>query len=165
MPLGCPVCSGCSMTPIKDPEISLEIDFCPFCRGLWFDNEEIRSFIKSRKFRELFLAEKERRKIIPLTADHLKARSCPRCLRKMEERTHCDVAFDFCTTCHGIWLDDGEINQIIESYRKSHTAGEEMILDELRAGLKSEGFNIAELLNIIANFFKDFFEHLKTEKK
>jgi uncharacterized protein len=165
MPLGCPVCSGAPMTPIVDSEISLEIDFCPLCRGLWFDHEEIRAFVRSKKFRDLFITEKDRKKSPPLFPECMKARSCPRCLQRMEDRSHCGVVFDFCTSCQGIWLDDGEINQIIESYKKSTSAGEEIILDELRAGLKSQGFNLVELLNVIAGFFREFFEKLKAEKK
>jgi len=167
VPLGCPACSGAAMTPLVDGEIPLEIDFCPLCRGIWFDHEEIRQFIRSKKFKELFLdgKGKKRAPIGPLMTAGQKARSCPRCLKKMEQHTHREVLFDFCSSCQGIWLDDGEINQIVESFKQHHTGGEEMILQELRAGLKKEGFELSGLLNMIAGFFREFFEKLKKDRK
>jgi hypothetical protein len=39
---------------------------------------------------------------------------CPRCDGKLHEMTFDDVRIDRCDKCHGIWLDSGELEQIIE---------------------------------------------------
>ncbi len=167
MPLGCPACSGAAMTALVDEEIPLEIDFCPLCRGIWFDHEEIRLFVKSKKFKELFLTEREgaRKSIGSLVATPGKARSCPRCLQKMEQYTHCGVVFDLCESCRGIWLDDGEIKLMVESFKKRQEGGEEIILQELQSGVKKGGFELSTLLNMVANFFREFFVKLKKDRK
>lgn len=37
---------------------------------------------------------------------------CPRCPGKLHQETFEDVTIDRCDTCHGIWLDAGELEQI-----------------------------------------------------
>ncbi len=39
--------------------------------------------------------------------------SCPRCDGKLHEKTFEDVTIDQCDRCHGIWLDAGELEQIV----------------------------------------------------
>ena len=43
----------------------------------------------------------------PVTMD------CPRCSGKLHEDTFEDVTIDRCDTCHGIWLDTGELENIL----------------------------------------------------
>ena len=38
---------------------------------------------------------------------------CPRCDGKLHEKTYEDVTIDRCDHCHGIWLDAGELEQIV----------------------------------------------------
>jgi hypothetical protein len=39
--------------------------------------------------------------------------SCPRCDGRLHQRTFDDVNIDQCDRCHGIWLDSGELEQIV----------------------------------------------------
>lgn len=39
--------------------------------------------------------------------------ACPRCDGKLHEVTYEDVRIDRCDKCHGIWLDSGELEQIV----------------------------------------------------
>jgi Zn-finger nucleic acid-binding protein len=43
----------------------------------------------------------------PVTMD------CPRCTGKLHEETYDDVGINRCDTCGGIWLDAGELEEII----------------------------------------------------
>lgn len=39
--------------------------------------------------------------------------SCPRCDGRLHEKTFEDVTIDQCDRCHGVWLDAGELEQIV----------------------------------------------------
>lgn len=162
MPLKCPACDKKYMTPLLDRDVSLEIDFCKSCKGLWFDDREIRRFLKSSRFTQLFLPDGSSSAGAPESYSiTTRARACPRCLKNMAEHVHCGVAFDFCDKCRGIWLDDGEINMIIKYYRQGRTGGDRIILDELDAAYRGDPKAANSIFNTIANFFKDFFDNLK----
>ncbi len=54
---------------------------------------------------------------IPNQKTQLKALSCPSCdnmqlMRKAEHPRDIKVILDYCPTCHGIWLDKGELTAI-----------------------------------------------------
>ena len=38
---------------------------------------------------------------------------CPRCNGRLHQETFEDVTIDRCDTCHGIWLDTGELEHIL----------------------------------------------------
>ncbi len=49
----------------------------------------------------------------PVTMD------CPRCDGKLHEDTYDEVTIDRCDTCHGIWLDAGELEHILSEEKPS----------------------------------------------
>jgi Zn-finger nucleic acid-binding protein len=162
MSLRCPACSRNFLTPLTDKEMNLEIDFCKQCKGLWFDDKEIREFIKSKKFNKIFLPEVLSSITSQVTVSiSTSQRACPRCLVTMEQRIHCGVEFDFCMKCKGIWLDDGEINQIVTAYRRGKAGSDAVIRQELEAAFKGDSIAVGNIINIIANFFRDFFDTMK----
>jgi len=38
---------------------------------------------------------------------------CPRCDGRLHQKTYDEVSIDQCDRCHGIWLDTGELEQIV----------------------------------------------------
>ena len=42
---------------------------------------------------------------------------CPRCGGSLKEETFDEVQIDRCDTCHGVWLDAGELRQIAQKER------------------------------------------------
>lgn len=38
---------------------------------------------------------------------------CPRCIIVMKKLIKHDVVLDICKKCHGMWLDDGEIDKLV----------------------------------------------------
>lgn len=83
---------------------NIEIDTCPKCAGVWLDENELGKLIKSRKI-DNFLSEdlgtKTRSKIV-----------CPRCGGLMDTQYAEEIEVDTCLTCHGIWLNDGELESL-----------------------------------------------------
>ena len=47
---------------------------------------------------------------------------CPNCNASMSEVKRADVAFDMCPTCRGVWLDRGELEEIIAGAKDERTA-------------------------------------------
>lgn len=43
---------------------------------------------------------------------------CPNCQTGMKEITREGVQIDMCATCHGVWLDRGELNKLLELNRQ-----------------------------------------------
>ena len=39
---------------------------------------------------------------------------CPRCSVDMKKITRNNIVIDFCGTCHGMWLDHGELTKLID---------------------------------------------------
>lgn len=46
------------------------------------------------------------------------ALECPRCKRNLTEATYENVRIDRCAECGGVWLDTGEMEQVLECYEK-----------------------------------------------
>jgi len=42
---------------------------------------------------------------------------CPQCGADLKETTFADVKVDVCPDCHGVWLDQGEINLLRQIHR------------------------------------------------
>lgn len=43
---------------------------------------------------------------------------CPNCQASMKEITREGVLFDMCPECHGVWLDRGELQKLLEASRQ-----------------------------------------------
>jgi uncharacterized protein len=90
----------------------IEVDVCPECSGTWLDSRELA------KLDDNFFVDVEEidfENVQPTTMDaELK---CPRCwdtptLAKVRPSRHPVVVLDTCPTCHGFWLDRGEMEKI-----------------------------------------------------
>jgi Zn-finger nucleic acid-binding protein len=88
----------------------VELDFCTRCEGLWFDSGEIelvaaRTGVHSK---ECFS---------PRSATTNEAKlKCPICNKKMDKRllgTTEPIIADVCPACDGLWLDKGELEQVL----------------------------------------------------
>lgn len=49
---------------------------------------------------------------------------CPNCQTGMKEITREGVQIDMCATCHGVWLDRGELNKLLELNRQEFAPAE-----------------------------------------
>jgi Zn-finger nucleic acid-binding protein len=109
--MNCPRCRGPLVAVERE---RIELDWCPACQGLWFDAGEIELLT------ERLGITLPQRETPPFAAAEVPepARACPRCDRRMGKvwfdagRT---VLVDRCR--HGLWFDQGELGQAIESLR------------------------------------------------
>jgi Zn-finger nucleic acid-binding protein len=106
--MNCPVCREPLVVVERE---AIELDWCPWCRGLWFDAGEL----------ELLAERFEGRSppdlaALPVAQVEEKARPCPRCDARMVKvqagRTPV-VVIDRCPGGHGVWLDHGETGALL----------------------------------------------------
>lgn len=112
----CPKCD-CRLKAVVVKDVELEI--CNSCHGIWFDFEELYKIIQIPQEDLMGTAiEKSLQKDYENASEDNGFRAiCPKCKEPMEVQTYCcdsGVKMDKCRHCNGIWLDDGEIIQIIK---------------------------------------------------
>lgn len=97
----------------------VEVDYCPECLGVWFDQNELR-YAKNDKDKQLnwldFDIWRDKGKFELSKSD----RHCPVDRTGLVEVNYGDsnVKIDFCKMCQGIWLDRGEFKQIMVYLKK-----------------------------------------------
>src|SRR3989344_2264128 len=102
----CPICK----VHLDQAVLSgVEVDYCPKCLGLWFEEEEVR-WAKDLKDRDLNWLDidlwKDEDKFLISPGQKL----CPQDRLPLYETGYGDsgIKVDLCNICHGIWLDRGE---------------------------------------------------------
>lgn len=116
-------------------EAAIQVERCPACGGLWLDRGKLEQ-IEATPGRD-YSAEIAR---LPNLVDRAYAMalaksepplSCPNCGRTMERREHgycSQILIDVCPACHGIWLDDKEIEALEVFFERA-----QYDTDEIRA--------------------------------
>ncbi len=118
-------CPACKAPLVVVERESIEVDWCPACRGVWFDAGELD-----------VLAAKAGKRLEPgligeASPDAGEARRrCPRCRRKMKKAAvggPQTLLLDRCME-HGLWFDAGELGTLMD--RLSNCGGEEAVVAE-----------------------------------
>ncbi|MBZ9577657.1 zf-TFIIB domain-containing protein [Patescibacteria group bacterium] len=108
----CPICKKNLSSTIL---CNVEVNYCPKCLGLWFEEEELR-WAKDEKDRNLgwldidLWRNKKKLKI------SYGMRLCPSCRVPLYEVYYGDsrIIVDVCNLCRGVWLDRAEFKKIID---------------------------------------------------
>lgn len=104
--MDCPKCSNNQLVTASSEE-GLRIDFCPGCRGLWFDKgETAKHLILESDIQNIEAALKTACKT---------GLACPRCKGELEEIKYdasLDLLVDRCVSCEGIWFDFNETEKL-----------------------------------------------------
>jgi Zn-finger nucleic acid-binding protein len=110
--MNCPVDTAMLETHVLDP---VTVEECPQCRGLWFNQDELRRAKDAAKPDLNWLdfdlwSEKDK---FDATWS---SRKCPQCKKKMATIGYCNtgVGVDYCIEGHGMWLEKGELEAIVE---------------------------------------------------
>ena len=130
----CPVCkSGLRAICVDD----VTIDFCPNCRGSWFELDEFQRVYERREFvAELFLPRLPYLQRDPVLCRYCGNHTsrlekncakckvpleflCPGCGKQLEETDRQGLSIDCCRECKGVWLDGGELTLLFEHYSKT----------------------------------------------
>lgn len=97
----------------------VEVDYCPTCLGLWFEEDELRlaEDKKDENLRWLDIDLWKRKNKFKI---YLGERLCPICRLPLYEVYYGDsrIIVDFCSLCKGVWLDRGEFKRLIEYLKK-----------------------------------------------
>mgnify|MGYP001263651782 CR=1 FL=1 len=116
----CPRCKAIKLnTKVLE---RVEIDECPSCKGIWFDQDELRqtkdNFDSDLNWMD-FDIWKNRDKF--KTTEH--PAPCPRCEKSMLaiDYAHSGVEIDYCQHCKGVWLDGGEFGKILHNLEQELT--------------------------------------------
>lgn len=107
--MNCPKCNH-SLSP------KIIVDECDNCHGMWFERGELR---KSKDLVDAdlnwmdFEIWKHSDKFRP-TEDDV---PCPKCSKQLVSLEYSDtgVEIDYCPTCKGVWLDQGEFKKIVDT--------------------------------------------------
>lgn len=120
------ICPLCKENLDRAIFYGVEVDFCPVCLGMFFEDDELR-LAKDEKDDELRWLDIDLWK----KEDGFKLKKskkiCPKCRFPFYETIYGGedifplsdqrVEVDICYHCHGIWLDRGEFKKIIEYLR------------------------------------------------
>ena len=106
-PLHCPAC-GANLQPCDLGQV--EVDECTTCNGLWLDHGELEQLADLKQLPPRLLSV---RKINKMALRPEGTRPCPRCSKILVGTLVKGVRLDLCADCQGMWLDQGELNEIL----------------------------------------------------
>jgi len=98
--------------------VDVEVDICPKCSGIWFDEDELRQ-AKDKKDPKLDWVDIDLWRDIKKFNISRGRQICPSCRMPLYEVLYDNskVRIDVCSLCKGIWLDKGEFKKIIAYLR------------------------------------------------
>ena len=133
--MNCPKCGDTPLTAVSMPvedrsvpgpapsPVSLEVDQCPTCSGVWFDPAELDKYLSAKV--KLSVPKATAASDAELDA---KAASCPRCAVALSRRPapyNPKLGVDVCGKCGGTWIDAAELG---------HAGGEKLpFADRMKA--------------------------------
>ncbi len=153
------VCPLCNIKLHNALLSGVDIDYCPRCYGLWFEEDELQS-AKDEKDRNLRWLD------IDLWRDKTRFRIsrqhklCPFDRMPLYEVRYGDsiVKVDVCNLCHGVWLDRGEFKGIIAYLQEK---GEHATLYHYLRNLKEELWEVFYGPELLREELLDFLTVLK----
>lgn len=105
---------------------AVELDRCSFCRGLWFDGGELEAVL-GKKLTGM------------LDQSLTTARRCAKCTTQLSPAVLGELRVEVCTTCRGVFLDDGELTALNGGQKVRVQRDEAQQRDEVAGWLKSLG--------------------------
>ena len=90
----------------------IQVDECGSCFGLWLDQGELEKLAALKTPPSRLLIRKDR---APVQLRPEGTRPCPHCADYLSVTTVKGTRLDFCLACKGMFLDQGELNQLLES--------------------------------------------------
>lgn len=109
-------CPVCSLPTARERRQGVEIDVCA-AHGLWLDQKELLLITEAERhahgtfeWADLF------RKPVEPPVDRARQLSCPVCREDLHQELYAGVTLDWCPE-HGIFLDNGELDAILNNLR------------------------------------------------
>lgn len=125
----------------------IEIDRCKHCGGIWLDGGEIYSFVK----RPSMVSQKL---LTALNTKQPTHKKCPRTNGPMVEITYDNkIKLDYCETTKGIWLDKGELKELIK-YEKNFSLSLSAAPKQQKPSIKNKtNYTARSKLQALPNLF------------
>ena len=168
------LCPRCKINLEKVLFYNTEVDYCPRCLGMFFEEDELR-YAKDARDENLVWLD------IDLWKDPTKfrlnhgIRLCPACRLPLYEVYYgtSQIIVDVCNVCYGVWLDKGEFKKIINYLKERadwqilHKYGQALVEEfkEIFTGpetLREEIFDFLIVLKLLN--YKLFAQHSKIAK-
>jgi uncharacterized protein len=133
------ICPACKNDMIVVEYQRIELDFCPQCRGVWFDCGELELMLESAHLDDKSLGDVSH---LPEAKTTEKLRRCPICRQSMSKNTigqKAPVLIDVCRRDDGLFFDGGEVNQLIKQLPAKEPGKENPIIDFLSEVFKATG--------------------------
>jgi Zn-finger nucleic acid-binding protein len=116
------LCPACGHNLKSAKLLTLQVDQCPNCKGVWLDRDELR-LAKDQADPNLDWMDFEIWKhpdLFEVEQRHLK---CPKCQTELVAVRYGEtkVSIDYCRSCQGIWLDRGEFKRIVDALESEVT--------------------------------------------
>ena len=109
--MNCPKCkSELEVLKVK----GLNILYCKDCKGMWIKTATLK------KIANMLDLKTEIVNPVEMEAINVKEepRICPECSKTMEKVYFNGIIVDKCTTCNGIWFDNGELSKYFRLFMK-----------------------------------------------
>ena len=110
--MNCPKCQTPSLATHTIEGVQL--DRCTTCSGVWFDSSELEALVRMKRG-----SLDDIRKGRSQDGLNQKRGYCPRdgvaLLRAYSSRDR-DLILDTCPQCRGLWLDGGELNELLKTF-------------------------------------------------
>ena len=116
----CPVCKR-DMIDVEYSQI--ELDYCTKCQGVWFDAEELELLFDRMGLQDHGLPLDDLLNS-PEAETSEKKHKCPICNQKMKKTItgkQPEILIDVCRQGDGLWLDGGEVSQLIKQISKKQS--------------------------------------------
>ncbi len=120
----CPECSTEMQSITVGIDKKTEIEKCPNCEGLFFDNQELQDLVSSLKEYPVDSTIRFDTKTANGSIWDREQYKCPICGEKMQKAYYevkSSVAFDYCLG-HGVYLNKGELTAIIRWKKENKLA-------------------------------------------
>lgn len=149
------LCPDCGIEMEVQRYYGIEVDVCPACAGIWFDERELRTLIQTDP---LILLSLEDRAVpdVYYTSEETVDRRCPRCMIPLHPYRYLyetPVELDGCAQCHGIWVENGELRRIHEELHARRSPDEEERQRIAMAKYAIESQEQVERANMLASLF------------
>jgi Zn-finger nucleic acid-binding protein len=149
------VCPNCKKPLYQAIFYRIEVDYCPCCLGMWFEEDELRQAKDSadRNFNWLDVNLWKDLKKIKISKEKKLCPSCRMPLYEVNYGRSKKTSVDICTICKGIWLDRGEFKAIIDYLKKE---GQYEVLNNFSKNLLSEFWEIFTGPEVLRDEVSDF---------
>jgi Zn-finger nucleic acid-binding protein len=108
------ICPACKKDMIVVEYRHIELDYCPTCRGVWFDCGELELMLQTSNIDRTCIGEINN---LPVAQTTEKARKCPICHDTMSKNTigqQTPIIIDVCRRYDGLFFDGGELHELVK---------------------------------------------------